>query len=80
MDNVTWTQSGNSWVYYAAVDVAIRKDRGRRFSHSMKLLGISLFKRSPAQYKVFRKIFSMPERQTLNKVNVFFWPNIDSKG
>lgn len=50
----------------------MRKTRGRRFNHEIKLLGIALFKRSPAQYKIFNKIFCMPKRQTLNNVSVNF--------
>ena len=44
--------------------------RGRRYNQSMKALGIALFKRSPAQYRVFNKIFCMPQRQTLKNVSI----------
>ena len=49
------------------------KPKGRRYNAIMKSLGLALFKRSPAQYNVFSKIFAMPQRQTLNNVSTLFY-------
>jgi len=45
-----------------------KASRGRRFSIDEKMLGLSLYKRSPNCYGMLSKRFTLPSKRTLNTV------------
>lgn len=45
-----------------------RKQQGRRYNLEQKLLALTLYKKSPACYRLLRRIFSLPCPSTLNKL------------
>lgn len=45
-----------------------RKQKGRRYNLEQKLLALTLYKKSPACYRVLRRLFSLPCQSTLNKL------------
>ena len=45
-----------------------RKPRGRRYTHDEKLVYLSLLKRSPKAYRLFRMFFPLPTVRTLQRI------------
>jgi len=71
--DVDWLQAQglkkvNAEFVKAQLTLCGKNPRSRRYNTCLKLMGIALLKKSPAQYKLFQKIFAVPSRKTLDRV------------